>query len=348
MVIYHYKLSHAVPLEGHASYAEIASASGLAESLCRRFIRCAIGSNIFDEEPGTGRVVHTESSRQLALRPQFHEAVGFQLEDVAPAAFKLPHTWALHGQEDGEQHHSAFSVENGTDKSIFGIYASDPARGRRFGTAMQFYTQDDSWDLEHVLASFDWRAADFDRPGATVVDVGGGQGQVSRFLARNSEHIRFIVQDLPHVIEVARAQAADDVGSRLSYEAHNFLEPQTGSKSGPVDAFLLRHILHNWSDKYCVQILRALRPVLRPGARVLINEYVLEDGPVKDLSRRFGFQADMIMASLFTAQERRAVDFERLLKQADDRFVVKEVRKPPGPTLHSIIEVVWAAAEAAD
>ncbi len=58
-VIYHYNLGSAVPLEGDASYAEIAKFSGLDESLCRRFIRASIGSNIFDEDVKTGRVFHT-------------------------------------------------------------------------------------------------------------------------------------------------------------------------------------------------------------------------------------------------------------------------------------------------
>jgi SAM-dependent methyltransferase len=340
MVIYHYKLASAVPQQGDASYAEIAATSGLAESLCRRFIRCAIGNNIFDENPESARVFHTESSRQLALRPQFYEAVGFQLEDVAPAAFKLPKTWAKYGQEDGEQSHSAFSVENMSDKTIYDIYASEPKRGRRFGDAMQFYTQDDSWDLHHILASFDWKGVEFDRPGASVVDVGGGQGQISYFLARHSQNLRFIVQDLPHVLDVAREEVPQEVRQRVTFEAHDFFEPQVARDAAPV-AFLLRHILHNWSDGYCVKILRALRPALSPGARILIIEYVLEDGPVKDLSTRFGFQLDMIMASLFTAQVRRVIDFERLLRLADSRFEIKRVGKPPGPTLHSVIEIEW-------
>lgn len=342
MVINHYKLASAVPEYGDASYAEIAATSKLAESLCRRFIRCAIGNNIFDEDPESGKVFHTESSRQLATRPQLHEAIGFQLEDVGPAAFKLPITWTKYGQEDEEPNHCAFSVENCSDKTTYDIYASDPERGRRFGAAMQFYTQDESWDLRHLLTSFEWTGVDFDLPGASIVDVGGGQGQVSHYLARNSQHLCFVIQDLPHVIDVARDQVPADVRERVSFEPHDFFELQVATDAAPV-AFLLRNILHNWSDKYCIKILRALRPALRPGTRVLIDEYILDDGPVKDLSRRFGFQVDMIMASLFNAQVRRVIDFERLLDLADSRFVMRRVGKAPGPTSHSVIEIEWTA-----
>jgi hypothetical protein len=122
LVIYRYNLAKAVPLEGTASYAEIAAFSGLNEGLCRRFIRCAIGSNVFDED-ATGRVRHTACSRQLVTYPELFDAVGFQLEDVAPAALKLPKVWDLHGQDVYEQAKSAFSFENRSDLPIFGIYA---------------------------------------------------------------------------------------------------------------------------------------------------------------------------------------------------------------------------------
>jgi hypothetical protein len=52
--------------------------------------------------------------------------------------------------------------------------------------------------------------------------------------------------------------------------AHDFFEPQTVV----ADIYLLRWILHNWSDKHCVRILRALTPALKPGARIVINEDV--------------------------------------------------------------------------
>lgn len=41
------------------------------------------------------------------------------------------------------------------------------------------------------------------------------------------------------------------------------------------DLYYFRTVFHNWADKYCVKILRALIPALRPGARILIHERVL-------------------------------------------------------------------------
>ncbi|KAF2877121.1 O-methyltransferase-domain-containing protein [Massariosphaeria phaeospora] len=342
LVIYHYNLAKAVPLEGTASYAEISGSSGLHEDLCRRFIRCAMGSNLFDEDPATGRVRHTASSRKLATDSQLHDSVGLQLEDIAPAALRLPKVWNRHGHDVGEQSRTAFSMENQSDLPTFGIYAAEPERGRRFGSAMGHYTKGDSWDLRHILTAFDWTAPELDYPGATIVDIGGGHGQISYFLAQHTKHVRFVVQDLPEVVEVGRSQrsqVSDTLKSRVDFLAHSFLEPQQATEDPPA-AFLLRYILHNWSDKYAVQILQNLRPALRPGTKILIYEYVLEDKPVTDLSARFGFQLDMIMAAMFNGKERRRVDFEKLLKAADSRFVLNAVRMASGRTMH-IVEVVW-------
>lgn len=337
-VVYHFKLANAVPLHGTASYAEISAASGLKESLCRRFIRLAMGSNVFDEDPETKHVRHTAASRLLATDQGFCDAVGLELEDIAPASSKIIDVWDKYGQDSSEQAESAFSLYNETDKTVYAVLASQPQRGRRFGGAMRFFTKGDSWDLRHMLASFDWTSVD--KPGDVLVDIGGGNGQISQYLARHTSKTRFVVQELPHVVSEAPAQLPEDLRSRVDFVVHDFFTPQTMDR--PPAAFLLRYILHNWSDKHSVRILKNLVPAMRKGSKVLIYEYVLEDGPVTELTARFGFQMDGIMATFFNAQERTAREFELLLMTADKRYVVEAVRRPKGSTM-SIVEVGWSS-----
>ena len=56
---------------------------------------------------------------------------------------------------------------------------------------------------------------------------------------------------------------------RLSFYGHDFLKPQPIEGA---DVYLLRMILHDWPDKYAIQILRNIVPAMRPGARVILNE----------------------------------------------------------------------------
>ncbi|KAL8785195.1 MAG: hypothetical protein Q9195_008728 [Heterodermia aff. obscurata] len=335
-VVYHYQLAKAVPLNGTASYAEIAAGSGLKESLCRRFIRVAMSNNVFDEEPTTKRVRHTAVSRLLATDQGFGDAIGLQLEEMAPASSKVIAAWDKYSQDSSEPRECAFSLYNETDKPFFAALVSQPERGRRFGNAMRFHTKGDSWDPRHILASFDWSSVD--KPGDVVIDIGGGYGQISQYIARHTNSTRFIVQDLPQVVSEAQAQLPKDLEDRIEFAVHDFFTPQAIEPAPSI--FLLRWILHNWSDKYSISILKSLVPAMRKDSKVLIYEYVLEDGPVTDLSDRFGFQMEGIMTTGFNAQERSAQEFKSLLTAADERYVVDAVRRPTGSTM-SIVQVSW-------
>ncbi|KAI8635443.1 O-methyltransferase-domain-containing protein [Xylariaceae sp. FL1651] len=334
-VVYHYKLANAVPLDGTASYAEIASASGLQENLCRRFMRLAMGSHIFAEDLETQRVRHTASSRRLATDQGFSDAVGLEVDDLGPASSKLINVWTKYEQDVAEPSQSAFSMFNETNKPIFAVLASQPERARRFGGAMHFFTKGETWDLRHMLAAFDWLS--IDQPGAQVVDIGGGNGQISQYLARHTTNVHYIVQDLAHVVSQAPSQLPSDVKDRVEFVEHDFFTPQTME---PPAAFIMRYVLHNWADKHAIRILQNLVPAMRKGTKLLIYEYVLQDRPITDLSGRFGFQMDAIMATIFNAQERTAAEYERILKGADPRYIVEAVRCPEGSTM-SIVEIGW-------
>lgn len=43
------------------------------------------------------------------------------------------------------------------------------------------------------------------------------------------------------------------------------------------DIYFFRWIFHNWPDRYCVKICWALIPVLKPGALILIQEFLLPE-----------------------------------------------------------------------
>ena len=328
-----------MPLEGSASYAEIAVQAGLHEDIVFRFLRAAMGNHIFDEDPCTGRVRHTAISRLLATDSGFADSIGLQTEELGPAGTRVIDALNEWGQEAKEPNQTGFALLNQADTSIFEVLAKHPERGRRFGSAMHFYTADDCWDLRFMLKAYDWST--LDRADARIVDIGGGKGSVSQYLARQTSRVRFLVQDLPYVVPAAKEELPAELKERVDFEVHNFLEPQAPE---PVpDAFLLRWILHNWPDAYCVNILKALVPAMRPRTKVLIYDYVLADEPVKDLVGRIGLQMDMIMMTGFNGRERRRAEYEKLLAQSDERFVLEAVRRPEGSTM-SMVEVSWRAS----
>lgn len=64
------------------------------------------------------------------------------------------------------------------------------------------------------------------------------------------------------------------IKTSVDFMEHNFFKPQPVKYA---DVYLLRLILHNWSDKDCLEIIRNLVPSLKHGTKILVNEIVLPD-----------------------------------------------------------------------
>lgn len=252
-VIYEYKLPQAVHRDGSTTYHEISSKSGLPEALVRRFMRHAMGNHIFAEVPPDA-VRHTAASRLMNTDPGFFDTIGLQTSELSPAATKVIEAIKRYG-DSGEQNQSAFSMANGFTLSIFEILGQHPERARRFGSCMRFFAKGQSFDLKHLYSGFDWKSVD--HPGASVVDMGGGIGSVSQFLAKSTQHVKFIVQDLPGTVEQGRASLPEEFKGRIEFIAHDFFTEQ---RLRSPDIYLFRWIMHNWSDQYCIKILQSLSP----------------------------------------------------------------------------------------
>lgn len=73
---------------------------------------------------------------------------------------------------------------------------------------------------------------------------------------------------------VDNCRAPEELRQSVSFMAHDIFTPQPVKAA---DVFFLRWVLHNWSDKYCLRILRALVPSLRRGARIIIQETIMPE-----------------------------------------------------------------------
>ena len=131
---------------------------------------------------------------------------------------------------------------------------------------MEYFQSAPGFEASHVVESFDWSVFS----DATVVDVGGAHGVASIEVARHFPSLHFIVQDRKEVIE--NVVAPKDVASRVSFMEYDFFEKQPVAHA---DVYYYRWIFHDWSDKYCLKLLRALIPALKPGARLLIQDILL-------------------------------------------------------------------------
>jgi hypothetical protein len=148
----------------------------------------------------------------------------------------------------------------------------------------------------------------------TIIDVGGATGNLLATILDRNPELRGILFDLPHVVRDAPALIeARGLADRITIEAGNFFEsvPAAGG------AYLLSHIIHDWSEAQCLAILGNCRRAMEPTSRLLIIETVLAPGDTPHP----GKMLDMIMLALFTgAQERTEPEYRGLLDKAGFRL----------------------------
>ncbi|KAF7349741.1 Methyltransf-2 domain-containing protein [Mycena sanguinolenta] len=121
--------------------------------------------------------------------------------------------------------------------------------------------------------------------GDVVVDVGGGNGHISLAIAQKNPGLRVVVQDLEDTIKDSKihwkANLPTHVESQMvDFQVHDFHTPQPVPNAA---VFLLRHIVHNWSDERVVNILRHLRDAAQPTTKlVVIDRIPVSAGRVLD------------------------------------------------------------------
>ncbi|CBI21929.3 unnamed protein product, partial [Vitis vinifera] len=161
----------------------------------------------------------------------------------------------------------------------------------------------------------------------SLVDVGGGTGQVAKAIANAFPHLNCTVLDLPHV--VAGLQGSKN----LNYFAGDIFEAIP-----PADAILLKWILHDWSDEECVKILKRCReaiPSKENGGKVIIIDMIMmkNQGDYKSIETQLFF--DMTMMIFAAGRERDENEWEKLFLDAG----FSHYKITPILGLRSLIEV---------
>ncbi|KAH6604131.1 o-methyltransferase [Trichoderma cornu-damae] len=330
--------SKLVPLDAPIRLTELQSKTTLEPVNLARALRHAMTNNIF-HEPSPGLIAHTASSRVLAQDASLQAWIGFNSEDVFPAAGHVMQALKSHPEATSITHagyNFAFSTVG--EEPMFVTLGKDAAKAKRFAHAMQSFTSGEGYEVSYFVDNYD--LSEVNERGGTFVDVGGSHGFVSVELAKKWKNMKFIVQDLPATIDTAPKPICEEetVAERISLQIHDFFTEQPVKGA---DVYYFRWIVHNYSNPYAVSLLRNLIPALKPGARVVINDYCIRDpGSENPWDEKLMRNMDMIMGTLFNAQEREEWEFCELFKAADPRFEFKGVQRVENCKM-SVIEAVW-------
>jgi O-methyltransferase domain len=196
--------------------------------------------------------------------------------------------------------------------SLWDYYKQRPEEGAAFTHAMHGFTSGLVKDVVQVLDTSNLKLA---------ADIGGASGTLLYGLMAANPHLHGIVVDLPDTVGNAE-KAARELGlsNRSTAVPGNFFEHVPAA-----DLYLLKHILHDWSDDEAVSILNRCRESILPGGKIAVIEILLGEmgeppfGPLMDLN----------MMIECTGRERTLDEYRRLIEKAGFHFSkVKPIRPP--------------------
>lgn len=163
-------------------------------------------------------------------------------------------------------------------------------------------------------------------PFETIVDIGGGHGGFLIEALKTAPNAKGINYDHAHVLAEARTS---ELPGRWQSEAGDFFESVPAG-----DVYLLKRIIHDWTDDVCVKILSNIRAAMRPNAKVLVVDCVIPTGN----EPHGGKVLDILMMSALPGRERTEAEFAQLFEASG----LKLSRVIHTPALLSIVEAVAA------
>lgn len=166
-VIYHFKIGQAVPMDGGATFAEIADKVGLTEHRVASVLRHAAMNKIFYEDK-PNHVVHTAMSKTIITDPLMWDYVGHYTEENFPSTAKWSETLERFPKSE-ELNETPFSVALNYYKpgGFFQYTKENPESQRRFFNVMRAVGLAPGVDYRHVAKGYDWEGLG----NATVIDV---------------------------------------------------------------------------------------------------------------------------------------------------------------------------------
>ena len=237
---------------------ELAGKVGAHAPSLYRVMRMLADFGVFTEEGGG----------KFALTP-----LGALLRTAAPGSMRymammLGDEWSMHAYTrmtdcilTGQD---AITLAYG--KPIFDLFAERPEQAETFQRAMSGGSANAA---QSILASYDFSGIE------RLADLGGGHGLLLASVLQKYPAIQGVLFDLPEVVAGVPKDRLEACGGRLHVEAGSFFErvPQG------CDAYMMKHIIHDWSDEHCRNILKLIRAELPPHGRLLVCEQVMPEEP---------------------------------------------------------------------
>ena len=285
--------------EGPGRVDDLAAATGTHAPSLKRVLRLLASAGLLTEE-ADGRFALTPTGACLrAGVPGSMRAAALLFGGITQQA------WGdlLRCVETGEP---AFRRVFGMDP--FDYMAQHPDEAANFDAAMADFTKHIATE---VVAAYDFS------PFRRIVDVGGGNGALLAGILKANPALAGVLFDLPQVADRAIATMRElGLADRCEIVGGDFFEAVPAA----CDAYLLKHVIHDWNDHDAVEILRTCRRAMGAEAKLLILEGVYPPRIDQSDESRGAAANDVNMLVCTGGRQRSEAEFRNLDEAAGFRL----------------------------
>ena len=289
---------------GPKAVADLASQTGTHPPSLFRLLRALASVGVFAESED-GQFHHTPLSEKLRTGvPGSMRAVA----DYCGSDW----SWRPWGRLFDSVRTGKTAFDEVFGEQAFAYLAKHPEESAVFNEGMTGFSMQES---PAVAEAYDFS------PFGTVVDVGGGHGHLLCTILEKYTGPRGVVFDSPHVAEGAVPRIAEaGLTGRCRAEGGDFFKAVPKG-----DAYLMKHIIHDWADDNSTTILRNCRSAANPGAKVVLVEMVIPPGNGPSPGKLL----DLEMLVIASGKERTQAEYAALLAGAGWRLTrVVPTRSP--------------------
>jgi len=294
--------------------SELASRTNVHEGALYRLLRSLVSFGVFAEtdpkvfaltpyaEPLRSDVVNSMRNGVVFMGEEWHWRVWNNL---------------LYSVQTGKP---AWGYMHGAE--VFDYFAANSEQAEIFNRAM---TDGSIGVAPAIVESYDFSGCKM------LVDIAGGHGYLLAQILKAFPGVNGTLFDVAAVINGAGALLEKEgVAARVEKVAGDFF----AAVPGGADAYMMKHIIHDWDDQRAIQILNCIHAAMADDGKVLIIETVVPAGNEPHYSKVL----DLEMLVSPGGVERTAEEYRELLAAAGLRLT----RIIPTPSPYSIVEAVKA------
>lgn len=300
--------------DGPKTATELASLASVHPRSLYRLLRATASVGVFSED----------ADGRFSLTPLAEPLRSDVPDSIRAFAIFYSADWHMRvwAELDYSVQHGAPAFDRINGQEFFPYLEENPAHAQVFNNAM---TSNSAAACAAVLGGYDFSGIN------KLVDVGGGHGLLLASIMEQYPQMSGVLYDAQSVIDGATGLAANPaLSGRCDAVGGDFF------KSVPAggDAYLMKHIIHDWDDEHALKILRNCHASLTANGKVLVVEMVIPEANVPSIGKFLDLEMLLFLRSFERTEteyrtlfERAGFTLTRIIPTASPYSVIEGVRK---------------------